>query len=351
MFKNFSLSLNSPWIHGILISLILLIVFLLARKLLTRVVERVVGRVYPPFSLLAVRLIRSINFFVLLLVSADIASGFVVLTKSFEKLLGQGMIVALLLQAGIWASLFADHWFGRYAERKQALDPSSLTAFGLLSFATRMLIWLVVALITLENLGADISALVAGLGIGGIAVALAVQNVLGDLLASLSIILDKPFVVGDTIVVGDMTGAVERIGVKTTHIRALSGEQIIIANSDLLGSRIRNFKRMYERRVAFTVGVVYDTPLAKVEEIPTMIRAIIEAESTARFDRAHLRNLGDSAITFEVVYFVRSGDYLPFMDLQQRVNLAILRRFKQEQIEFAFPTQTLVVKDGRLLAS
>ena len=195
----------------------------------------------------------------------------------------------------------------------------------------------------LDNLGFNITALVASLGIGGIAVALAVQNILGDIFASLSIALDKPFVIGDFIIVEDVLGTVEYIGLKTTRLRSLSGEQIVFSNVDLLKSRIRNYKRMFERRVVFTIGVVYQTAHATLERIPALVRSIVEQQPKTRFDRAHFKEYGDSALVFEVVYFVLDSDYNIYMDIQQAINLAIFRRFQVKGIEFAYPTRTLHV--------
>ena len=198
-----------------------------------------------------------------------------------------------------------------------------------------------ILLLILENVGVDVTALIAGLGVGGIAVALAAQNILGDLFSSMSIVLDKPFVLGDFIIVGDMMGTVEKIGLKTTRVRSLSGEQLIFSNSDLLGSRIRNFKRMQERRIVFSIGVAYDTPAEKLTAIPGMLRAAVEAQEPVRFDRAHFAKFGDSALIYEVVYFVLKPDYNLSMDIQQAINLRLFREFADRQIEFAFPTQTL----------
>ncbi len=186
----------------------------------------------------------------------------------------------------------------------------------------------------------------AGLGVTGIAVALALQNILGDLFASLSIVLDKPFVVGDYIVVDTLQGTVERIGLKTTRVRSLSGEQIVFSNADLLKSRLRNFKRMQERRVAFTFGVTYQTPEALLTRIPGIVREVITPLPSTRFDRAHFQSFGEYALLFEVVYFVTTPDYALFMDIQQAINLGLLGRFRQEGIAFAYPTQTHLVKEG-----
>ena len=196
----------------------------------------------------------------------------------------------------------------------------------------------------LQNLGIDVTALVAGLGISGVAVALALQRILNDLFSSLSIVLDKPFVIGDFIIFGEFMGSIEHIGIKTTRIRSLTGEQIICSNGDLLNTHIRNYKRMQERRVTFKLGVVYQTPANKLQQIPIMVREIIEAQELTRFDRAHFASYGDFALLFEIVYYVLSPDYNIYMDTQQTINLEIFERFQALDIEFAYPTQSLYLQ-------
>jgi small-conductance mechanosensitive channel len=185
--------------------------------------------------------------------------------------------------------------------------------------------------------------LIAGLGVGGIAVALAAQNILGDLFASLSIVVDKPFVVGDFIVIDDFLGTVDRIGLKTTRLRSLSGEQLIFSNADLLKSRIRNYRFMRERRIVFSFGVEYETPLPALETIPGTVREIIEAQERTRFDRAHFKSYGASALDFEVVYYVLVPEFNTYMDIQQAINFELFRRFADAGIGFAYPTQKLYV--------
>jgi len=190
----------------------------------------------------------------------------------------------------------------------------------------------------------DITGLAAGLGIGGIAVALAAQSILGDLFAAFSIYIDQPFVIGDYLVVGSYNGTVEKIGMKTTRLRSLTGEQLVFSNSDLVGSRIQNFGRLEERRAAFSVGVTYDTPTAKVEKIPGIIQDVVESQDHVRFDRSHFKEFGDSALIVETVYYVLLPAYQTKMDIQQAINLDLKRRFEAEGIEFAFPTQMIFVE-------
>ena len=248
---------------------------------------------------------------------------------------------ALLLQLAIWGNAAIGVTLTRYAERKMEEDAAGATTVAFIGFLLRLGLWLLIALVALDTAGIDITALVAGLGIGGIAVALATQNILGDLFASLSIVLDKPFVIGDFVVVGDMAGTVEHIGLKTTRVRSLSGEQLVFSNNDLLSSRIRNFKRMEERRVLFTFGVLYETPDDLLERIPAIVREIIEGREETRFDRAHFARMAASALDFEVVYYMRIPDYNAYMDAQQAINLELLRRLAAIGVQFAYPTQTI----------
>jgi small-conductance mechanosensitive channel len=222
-------------------------------------------------------------------------------------------------------------------------DRAALGSISIIGVIINAVIWALVTLLTLDNLGIDITALVAGLGIGGIAVALAVQNIFGDLFASLSITLDQPFVVGDFLIVGEILGTVESIGIKSTRLRSLDGEQIVMPNSDLLSSRVRNYGRMLERRVAFATTVTYETPIDLLERIPRLIREIVEGQADTRFDRSHFKAHGAASLDFETVYYVRSPDYNRYMDIQQAINLRLHREFAELAIEFAYPTQKVFV--------
>jgi small-conductance mechanosensitive channel len=255
----------------------------------------------------------------------------------------RGATVARNQQVAIRTQRALTFWISNYVNKKTADDPASVTTIRAASLFVRIALWSVVALLALQNMGVDITALVAGLGVGGIAVALALQNVLSDLFASLSIVLDKPFVQGDFIIVDDYLGTIEYVGMKTTRIRSLTGEQIVFSNTDLLKSRIRNYKSMKERRVVFTLGVTYDTPTDIVAAIPGMLREAAEATKPIRFDRAHLKQFGPNSLDFEVVYYVLDPDYNKYMDIQQAMNLEILRRFESERIEFALPTRIVHV--------
>ena len=206
---------------------------------------------------------------------------------------------------------------------------------------TKFVVWALAIIFFLDNLGFKISTVIAGLGIGGVAIALAAQALLKDLFSYFSIIFDRPFEIGDFIIVGDLLGSVEHIGIKTTRIRSLGGEQLVFSNSDLTDSRLRNYKRMQKRRVVFKLGVTYNTPLSKLKEIPSIIENIIKSIKDTTFDRAHFLAYGDFNLEIEVVYYVLSSDYNKYMDLQQEINFAIKGEFEKRGIDFAFPTQTV----------
>jgi len=326
---------------------ILLFVGFVLRVVLWRLVRklRVVAAKTPGrFDDLIVELLDKTKFFFLFIVSLYAGALILTLPDLAESIFQGIFVVALLIQAGYWGNAFVAFWIKRSVNQRLTDDAATATSLAALGFVAKMAIWTIVVLLALENLGIDVTALIAGVGIGGIAIALAVQNVLSDLFASLSIIVDKPFVIGDFIVVGESMGTVERIGLKTTRVRSLTGEQIIFSNSDLLSSRVRNYKRMYERRIAFSIGVTYQTSPDKVEGIPVLIEEIVSGQPDARFDRCHFKSFGDFAVVFETVYYVLVPDYAVYMDVQQAINLAIMHAFAERHIEFAYPTQTLFVQ-------
>jgi small-conductance mechanosensitive channel len=205
----------------------------------------------------------------------------------------------------------------------------------------KVVIWALAVVFLLDNLGFKISAVIAGLGIGGVAVALAAQAILGDLFSYFAILFDRPFEIGDFIILGEYLGTIEHIGIKTTRIRSLSGEQLVFSNTDLTTSRLRNYKRMGKRRVVFKLGVTYQTELKQLKVIPGIIEKIIKGVKNTTFDRAHFFSYGDFSLIFEVVYYVMSRDYNKYMDIQQEINFAIKKEFEARDIEFAYPTQTL----------
>ncbi|PPC94627.1 MAG: mechanosensitive ion channel protein MscS [Methylotenera sp.] len=266
---------------------------------------------------------------------------FLALPERWLDRLDHVTFIVLGLQIAIWISKGITLWAsGTLITRDGEVPNPVITA--MLSWIFKAVVWSVLLLTVLANVGVNITAFVASLGIGGVAVALAVQNILSDLFASLSIGLDKPFVIGDFIIFGDVMGTVERVGLKTTHIRSLNGEQVICSNTELLKNTIRNYKRMSQRRVAFTFGVSYATDPDQLEQIPTMIKSYIQKVEKARFDRAHFKGFTSTTLEFEVVYFLDTDDFNLYMDVQQALNLALMRELKTMGVEFALPGISLV---------
>lgn len=287
-------------------------------------------------------LLRSTTRLFILIVALYLGSLMLDLPANRETLLWRIAVTTFLLQAAIWGDKGVRGWRKRYRQNAPAADTAmSMMSTAILDFLIRMVIWIVVVLMILDNLGFNITTLVASLGIGGIAVALAVQNILGDLFASLSIVLDKPFVVGDFIIVDNFLGTVEYIGLKTTRVRSLGGEQVVFSNGDLLKARIRNHQRMETRRAAFVIRVTYQTSEEQLRAVPDIVRGIITAQENVNFERAHFFAFSEWSLDFEVVYWILTPDYFVFMDAQQEIYLRLYRAFAERGIEFAHPFQNV----------
>ncbi|MDR1996746.1 MAG: mechanosensitive ion channel family protein [Candidatus Margulisbacteria bacterium] len=257
--------------------------------------------------------------------------------------LGRGIFLIVLVYCGVrFALKMALPLIERIISKKSGTH--SKQTLTLIQILVQLFVWTITLTILLDNLGIRVSALITGLGIGGIAIALAAQSILGDLFSYFIIFFDRPFELGDLIVVGEFRGTVESIGIKTTRLRSLDGEELVFSNTDLTGSRVRNYKRMNLRRVVFRLRIAYQTPLARLQEIPRLLAEIIRGCQQASFDRAHFAEYGDSALLFEVVYYVLTNDYNRYMDIQQEINLKIKAAFEQHGVELAYPTQTLFVK-------
>lgn len=329
------------WLIGLAITLGLWIALLILRRVLTRIIKHVAGKSDAWWSELPVIVVERAQRWFLLVVALVAGSRPLDLPAHADKTLWFLLVAAFLVQAGWWAHCMVGSLVESNRERMRGRDPAKITTIGALGLLAKTALWIFVALLLLANAGVEITPLIAGLGVGGLAIALAVQTILSDLLASLSIIFDKPFVIGDFLIVGEHMGVVEHIGLKTTRIRSLSGEQLVFSNNDLLGSRIRNFGRMRERRTSFEVGVTYETPREKLERIPEILRAAVEAQPKTRFDRSHFTKFGPYSLDFETVYFVKVPDMTEYLTIQQAINLQVFSEFAKEGIEFAYPTQMI----------
>ncbi|SUD70140.1 mechanosensitive ion channel MscS [Pseudomonas putida] len=282
--------------------------------------------------------------FLLFLASVLVGLSMLDLPERWLSRVGSLWFVVAALQIGLWVNRAIGLGLNRYFARHSTAGLNQGSALATLAgWGARVLLWSVVLLAMLSNLGVNITAFVASLGVGGIAVALAVQNILGDLFASLAIAVDKPFEVGDFIVIGALAGTVEQVGLKTTRIRSLGGEQIVMANASMISSTIQNYKRLQERRIVFEFGLSYDTPTEAVKKAPSIVEEAIKAQEQARFDRAHLRGFGKEALEFECVYIVKDPGYNLYMDIQQAINFRLLERFSRIGAKFAVPVRAIKV--------
>lgn len=320
---------------------------LLRRVLLVLFASRagVSGR-YSPLRQFLFRLTRSTHPLFLLILGGWLVAQFATVPKGIIAGYALSLTIMGVLQAGLWVRegvlLLIERRLARQGGSEGETPVSG--ALGVITWLINFTIGTFTLLVLLDQLGVNITTLVAGLGIGGLAIGLAAQGIMADLFSALSIVFDKPFVRGDVIAFGDKIGTVENVGLKTSRIRALSGEMIVVSNTQLLGQVIHNHKRIEQRRVLFKLGVTYTTSPELVEKIPQLLRDAIEAESACKFDRAHFCGLGDSALLFEVVYYYQGGDMAPHMDAQQAILLRILRSFAAQNISFAFPTQTIELR-------
>jgi small-conductance mechanosensitive channel len=348
------ISSNSPedWSFAVLTALTIVIGFFLLRQVVLFRLSRMAQSTETRIDDFLVDVLSATRILFSGAVGIYVGTHFLTLPTPIGTWVDRLFIVSLLLQSGFWLNRGLVFWLDyRFSQGDAAEEGTRAMTRSLLTFLGRVVLWALVALLMLDNMGLNVTALVTSLGIGGIAVALAVQNILGDLFASLSISIDKPFVIGDFITVDSLMGTVEHVGLKTTRIRSLSGEQIIFSNNDLLKCRIRNYKRMQERRIVFAIGVTYDTSAESLERIPVLIKSAVEMQSKARFDRAHFKGFGPSSLDFEAVFYVLEPDYNLYMDIQQAINLELVRSFAQHQLSFAFPTQTLHIADRPRLAA
>ncbi|MDB5745820.1 MAG: hypothetical protein JWP72_668 [Massilia sp.] len=294
---------------------------------------------------LVVKMLRKTYLVLLLAMAVHLGALALDLTDKEHLVTSRVSITALILQLAIWGDTLLRAW-----RDYRPVGDGRKASRTIVCFLMRLALWLIAFLMVLDNFGFNITALVASLGIGGIAVALAVQNILGDLFASLSIMLDKPFEIGDFIIVGDVLGSVEHIGLKTTRLRGLGGEQVIFSNGDLLKSRIHNHKRMESRRVTFVLRLAYGASEQQLARVPELIREAIAAQPTVVFERAHFFNFAEWSLNFEVVYHFQSPDYIAHMDTQQAILFEIYRCFEREQLRFAHPLSIVRLADAELLA-
>jgi small-conductance mechanosensitive channel len=332
------------WIVAGTVTLGVLFILLLLRRLTRKQYARLAATPRDEIMEVPLKVASRTTVWFLLIAAIFLGLQTVELPPKGARVLMTIFTVASFWQIGLWATAAVLAALDRKQRRTLSVDRAAAGTLGIIGFIARATIWSFVLLLTLSNLGIQIQPLLAGLGIGGIAVALAAQNILGDLFASLSITLDRPFVLGDTLQVDDFVGTVEYIGVKSTRLRSINGEQIIMPNSNLLASRVRNHTRATDRRVVFTISIAQQTPMEQVRKLAGTIRGLIEAYPDVRFDRSHFAKISATSFDFEAVYVVKTTDYNRHMDILQEINLRLVELFEKDGIAFAYPVQRLYLE-------
>lgn len=307
--------------------IVAILILVLAQRVIIRWLERRAGESNTEIDNFLAAMLRKTRFAFIVFMAMALASAMLSLPPRLQSAVSVIGKLALLVQIAVWGGELIVALFRRYFSRNQ--DAGSSTTVEALSYVARLLLWILVILVGLDSFGIHVTALVAGLGIGGIAIALAVQNILGDVFAALSILFDKPFVVGDLIEVGNFSGTVLHVGIKSTRLRSVTGEQIILSNGELLKNGVRNFERIGQRRAVLITRIAPETNEEKAKGVPDIIRKVIEAEPGARFSRSHFKTITDNSFEYETVYLLPTTDYVTFLDAQQRINLSLIRAFRE----------------------
>ncbi|MFL6845139.1 MAG: mechanosensitive ion channel family protein [Allosphingosinicella sp.] len=344
------------WFSGNLVGILIAVAIgtaialamLAVRSLGCKLIARLGGD--PHWPAIFARVLARTKLYFIIFTSAQLVAEHAFTPPSLMSLIHAGFVIAAALQAAIWGRELV---LGYVSHRAGVDDEHSTlaSAIGIIRLLVTVTLFAIAIILILDNLGVNVTGLIAGLGIGGIAIGLAAQGIFSDLFAALSILFDKPFRRGDTISFDGTTGTVERIGLKSTRIRSVNGEEVIISNAKLLDTRLQNMTRLQHRRMVMTLALVYRTTAEQLAALPAELKAIVGRQPRARFDRAHVAAFSPSSIDVELVFFAEAPDYATFMDVRQAVMLDILRRFAELGIEFAYPTQTTftAAPDGRLI--
>ena len=330
------------YISALFAFLVFLVLFKVLQKVILNKLEVIAMKTETDIDDTLINIVRSVRPPFYSFIAFYVGVQFLNLADKVSVTLNILLLLWVVYQIIIASQIFIEYIVARFFVDKD--DKSAQGAMGVIKSIAKGLLWIIGALVVLPSFGVDVTSLIAGLGIGGIAIAFALQGILADLFSSFAIFFDKPFEVGDFIKLGDKSGTVKKIGIKTTRIKSTDGDEIVVSNQELTSAVLRNYKKMEERRISFSLGVTYNTPGIKLKKIPVMLKEVIDNTSKIRFDRAHFKTFGDFAQIFEVVYYVESSAYGEFMDAQQTVNFAIKEAFDKEGVEMAFPTQTLYME-------
>ncbi len=329
------------YIISVIVFIFILIFLNIFKRIIIKKIKKFIERKESEIGYSLVLIVDSVKNSFYLFLSLVISLNFLEIKPIITKITTNLLLIWVIYYIVIITQILINYLLGKYLKKEK--DSSTQNAIDIFGKFIKTLLWLFASLLVLSNIGINVTSLMAGLGIGGVAIAFALQNILSDLFSSFSIYFDKPFTVGDFIIVGEHIGVVESIGIKSTRLKALQGEELIISNRELTSTRIQNFKKMEKRRIVFNFGVVYETSTMKLKKINGIVTDIINQESGSDLDRCNFNSFGDFSLNFEVVYFVLSGDYKEFMNIHERIILKIKEEFEKEKISMAFPTQTLYV--------
>ncbi|MEX0930851.1 MAG: mechanosensitive ion channel family protein [Candidatus Paceibacterota bacterium] len=337
----------TPFFAALSIFLLLTLLFALLRNIVIERLKILADQTETEVDGVVINAVRSIRPWAYSVVALYASLQFFDLPNAVD-LIVRGVFFFTLVWQVIEVILAFVHFGTRRVLEKSSdgnkFDRESKTASDMVSLIARITLWALGGLFLLSNLGIEVTSLIAGLGIGGVAVAFALQGILSDLFASFSIYFDKPFCVGDFVAIGADAGTVEHIGIKSTRIRTLQGEELVVPNAELTNVRVQNYKKMKERRIAFHFGITYETSSDNVNAVNGVVEEIFKAIKTARLDRVHFIAFGDSALQYEVVYHVLSASYDDYLDVQQQFNLELMKKFEEMKIDFAYPTRTLYMR-------
>lgn len=344
---NFHFLNNSgkDYLVAIIIFFSLLVVFKIIEVIVLIKLEQMAKKTKTDIDDILVEIVKGVKPPIYFLLSLYLSFKFLHFSVFANKVADGFLILVLVYQTVTSIQIFVDFLAVKLTKKEGAkMRSTSKEAIKNLSIIIKISIWVLAFLIILSNWGVNITSVIAGLGIGGIAIAFALQSILEDIFSSFSIFIDKPFEIEDFITIGDDMGTVEKIGIKSTRIKTLQGEELVVSNKELTSTRVHNYKKMEKRRVVFALGACYETPTEKLEKVPQVIKEVIEKVKLAAFDRAHFKDYGDFSLNFEIVYYISSNDYNTYMDVQQEINFEIKRKFEEMGIEFAYPTQTVLLQ-------
>lgn len=321
------------------------IFFLLFKTGIINRLEKLAKKSKTTWDDLIIDFIKSIGWFFYLVISLYVAAQFLTLPELANKIFYYATIVLAVFYIAKGISKAIEHFVKiqvkKRGEKQKLENTSMMKVFGLLA---KLIVWTIALLMILSNFGIEITPLVASLGIGGIAIALALQSILGDLFSAFVIYFDKPFKEGDFIIVGKDMGVVKHIGIKSTRIETLQGQELVVSNKELTSTRINNYKRMQKRRIQFNFGVEYSTTSKKLDKIKKIVKDIFDKVEEADLDRVHFKEFADSSLNYEVVYYVNTSNYNKYMDVQEEINLRIVKEFEKAKINFAFPSRTVYLR-------